>query len=73
MGDGLAASMSFKNEYGVSVVRFNGSYGYPNLWELAVLHNGKLCYDTDITDDVMGHLSEERVTEVMEEVQSLNL
>ena len=75
---GLSAKMNFDNGYGVSVVRFKlsddwyGSYtSNENEWELAVLYNDKLCYDTPITDDVMGHLLKEDVTRIMKEVQDL--
>ena len=42
-----------------------------NEWELAVLKNGAICYNTHITDDVMGYLLEEDVTRVMIQVQEL--
>lgn len=79
---GLMSSIFFDNGYGVSVVRFEispGHYGSytsnENEWELAVLKGNKdnnhICYDTEITDDVLRHLSEDEVTEVMQKVQSL--
>ena len=71
IGDGVQAIMNFKNGYGVSVVKFSGSYGYPNLWELGVLYGGDLTYNTPITEDVMGNLSENEVSEVMLKVQKL--
>jgi hypothetical protein len=40
-------------------------------WELAVFHKGSICYDTPITDDVLGHLSDDAVTKVMGKVQRL--
>lgn len=40
-------------------------------WEVAILKNGSICYDTHITDDVIGHCSEDRVTEIMQKVQEL--
>ncbi len=44
-------------------------------WELAVLFGNKdswdLTYNTPITEDVMGHLSENEVSEVMLKVQEL--
>ena len=82
-GDGLWGRMFFPNGYGVSVVRFKiplfGEYGSytsnENEWELAVLKGTEeescLCYDTPVTNDVMGHLSAPEVTEIMEQVQSL--
>lgn len=82
-GDGLHAVIFFPNGYGVSVVRFKTSMisGYGSYtsneteWELAVIHgNAKsftLIYDTDITGDVLGYLSDNEVTETMKKVQDL--
>ncbi len=81
-GTGLHALIFFKNGYGVSVVRFElaGGFGYGSYtnneseWELAVLFGNKnsweISYNTPITDDVMGYLSEEKVTDVMLRVQN---
>jgi len=71
IGNGVQAIIKFNNKYGVSVVKFNGSYGYPSLWELAVLYEENITYSTDITDDVIGWLSDEDVSEVMAKVQKL--
>lgn len=71
IGDGVQARMDFKNGYGVSVIKFNGSYGYPNFWEVAVMYKGSLTYDTPITDDVLGWQTEDDVTNVMKQVQQL--
>ena len=71
IGNGVQARMDFPNGYGVSVVKFNGTYGYPDLWEVAIMYEGSLTYNTDITDDVLGHQTEEDVTEVMRKVQEL--
>lgn len=48
----------FPNGYGASVVRHSFSYGSEEgKWELGVLGpDGKLTYDTPITDDVIGWL-----------------
>lgn len=62
----------FDNGYGVSVVF--GSCFYSNgidTYEVAILHNGDLTYNTDITDDVIGYISESEVTEIMRQVQLL--
>lgn len=53
-----------------------GSYtNNESQWELAVLKgnekNSSLTYDTPITNDVIGYLSEDDVTEIMKQVQSL--
>lgn len=69
------ALATYPNGYGVSVVRFNGSYGWPELYELAVIEvNGdgwRLTYDTPIADDVIGFLTPEGVSEIMEKVAAL--
>lgn len=74
--DGIHALTFFPNGYGVSVVRFPGSYGYAEgLYEVAVLKGTaddyELCYDTPVTDDVMGHRDEQDIENIMEEVSSL--
>jgi len=70
--DGIRARHQFANGYGGSVVRFNGSYGYAQgLYELAVVHDGELVYDTPITDDVLGHLTEEDVTAALAQIAAL--
>jgi len=70
--DAKHASLNFGNGYGVSVVF--GDMFYSNgidTYELAILRDGKLCYDTYITDDVMGYLTEGEITNVMIKRQEL--
>lgn len=72
ISNGIAARIFFDNGYGVSVVKFDGSYGFEDdLFELAVLDGGGITYSTDITDDVIGRLTESGVTDIMAKVQSL--
>ena len=62
----------FNNGYGASVVRGPGTYGYEEgLYELAVLKDGRLTYDTPITNDVIGYLTEEEVDEYLEKIKEL--
>jgi len=70
---GVKCRMVFENGYGVSVVSHTHSYGgSKGLFEIAVLgKDGDLTYDTPITNDVIGYLSREEVTGIMEQVQSL--
>ena len=70
---GKKTRMHFDNGYGVSVVSHSYSYGGKDgLFEIAVLDkDGNLTYDTPVTNDVIGYLTEEEVSGVMKEVQSL--
>ena len=71
-GGGVISRLYFENGYGVSVVKTNYSYGGKDgLYELAIFKNDELCYDTPITDDVMGYLSPEDVTDIMSKIQAL--
>jgi hypothetical protein len=80
--DGIHAKHEFDNGYGVSVLRFNitllsgevvqGSYGsLEGLYEVAVTKGGKPCYDTSISDGVIGHCDEAEVEDIMEKVSKL--
>ena len=69
---GKQARLDFENGYGVSVVIGAYTYGGDRgLYELAVMVDGDVCYDTPVTDDVEGSLSPEQVTELMCQVQKL--
>lgn len=65
------ALMDFPNGYGISVVTGEHAYANTNTYEVAVLNNDALCYDTPITDDVVGHCTESKVTEIMKQIQKL--
>lgn len=72
IGNGQHAILNFDNGYGVSVLL--GKLFYSNgidTYELGVLKNDHLCYDTPITDDVLGYLTKGGVTKVMERIQKL--
>ena len=66
----------FDNDYGASVIR-GGSYSYGGL-EVAVLrfHSGDeegfdICYDTPITDDVIGYLEEDQLNQLLADIEAL--
>ena len=71
---GVKSRMTFENGYGVSVVSHSYSYGGKDgLFEIAVLDkDGNLTYDTAVTNDVIGYLNPDDVTDVMKQVQKLN-
>ena len=69
---GIQARIFFDNGYGASVIRSPYSYGgNQGLYELAVIKDNNLCYDTPITDDVLGYLTEDQVTDYLRQIQEL--
>ncbi len=70
---GVVARIMFENSYGASIAQTPFSYGGDEgLYELAVLDSdGHLTYETSITDDVEGYLTEDEVTKLMEQIQNL--
>jgi len=70
-GDGTIAKITFANGYGASVIRFPHSLGWPDLYELAVVHEGKVDSTTPITDNVLGHLTPNEVTNALREIADL--
>ena len=71
-----AARIMFDNGYGASVVIGPHTYGGEDgLYELAVIlgSDGKLTYDTPVTDDVEGYLTEDEVTKLLEQIQNLEI
>jgi hypothetical protein len=69
---GIVSRTEFDNGYEVSVVKSKYTYGGDiGLYELAIFKDGEICYDTPITNDVIGYLRPVDVTEVMEKIQKL--
>jgi len=69
--DAKQAKLEFGNGYGVSVLSGGAFYTSPGTYELGVTKDGSLTYKSGITKEVLGYLSEKRVTEVMKQVQDL--
>jgi hypothetical protein len=71
--NGVMSRTMFENGYGASVVKGEYTYGGKDgLYELAVLDsNGDLTYETPITSDVEGYLTEDEVTKLLEQIQLL--
>jgi hypothetical protein len=73
---GIVSRIFFENGYGASVVRGQYTYGgSQGLYELAVVkgtaEDSELCYDTPITEDILGYLTEDDVTEALRQIQEL--
>src|SRR5258706_10272290 len=85
-GKGIQRLYFYPNGYGASLVKFGwvwsdgkfcwGHHGNAKTWELAVLKGSKITglhitYKTPITNDVMGHLTDEEVEVVLDKIQRL--
>lgn len=74
---GIHYLFRFPNNYGASVIKFYGSYGYKDdLWELAVIyfynsHKYDISYSTPITRDVLGCLTDADVVDALEKISQL--
>ncbi len=83
---GLQRIYRFENGYGASVVRFwlddtKDFFSHTendSQWELAVIkfhgdnpHDFKICYDTPITEDVIGYLEEDDVEKLLNKISRL--
>ena len=70
---GTQRIFSFPNSpYEASVVCHKFSYGGDlGLFELAVYKNGKICYTSGITRNVIGHLTEEEVQKLIKQIADL--
>lgn len=72
LNGGMQKEYKFDNGYGASVVCSPYSYGgTQGLWEIAVLHSDEIVYDTPVTDDVIGYLSETEVEEILDQIEAL--
>lgn len=62
----------FDNDYSASVVSNAMTYGgNEGLFEVAVLKDGKIVYDTPVTNDVVGWLDFAGVANILAEIKAL--
>ena len=75
MGMGKQCIVQFPNGYGASIVQGPHTYGGDKgLYELAVFgKDGQITYDTPITSDVLGYLSEQEVEQTLSDIKNLEL
>jgi hypothetical protein len=77
INNGIQKVYKFPNNYGASVIRHDYSHGNEGgLWELAVIEfypneSWDITYDTPITDDVLGYLTDKDVLDILEKIKSL--
>lgn len=74
MGMGKQCIVQYSNGYGASIVQGPHTYGgKDDLYELAVLgKDGEITYDTSITNDVLGYLSEAEVEKTLLNIKNLD-
>jgi hypothetical protein len=69
-GLGHQWKFGFPNGYQASVI--DDGYGHESgRYELAVMHEGSIVYDTPVTDDVLGFLSEDEVVAALDQIAAL--
>ena len=67
---GWVIQWDFPNGYGASIACHDGTYGQEP--ELAVKRGENLCYDTPITNDIVGHLTLIEAVETLVKVRGLH-
>lgn len=68
---GEHAVARFPNGYGASVIRGGPFYTRGGTYEIGVLRGESLCYDSGLTEDVFGYLSEEEANKVLADIEAL--
>lgn len=73
-GMGKQCIVQFPNGYGASIVQGFHTYGgSQGLYELAVFgKDGGITYDTPITNDVLGYLTEQDVEKTLTDIKNLD-
>jgi len=64
---GFIAQGNYENGYGISILpEYDGCH-----YEVAILKNGKICYDTPITNDVLRFVDVDGVHQIILKVKNL--
>lgn len=63
--------VDFPNGYRASVLRGEGFYTANGTYEIAVMRGKRIVYDTPVTSDVLGYLSEAEADAVLAEIAAL--
>jgi len=70
-GPNQRATIVFPNGFGASILNGVGCSVKDTTYELAVLDGNNLCYDTHITDDVLGWQTEEEINVALKQIAEL--
>jgi hypothetical protein len=72
MNLGYQKFVEFDNGYTASIVSNDMSYGSDRgLFEIAILHNQDIVYDTGLTEDVIGFLDFQGVADTLKKIEQL--
>src|SRR6056300_2055672 len=64
--------VEFENGYGASIISHDSSYGGDHgLFEVAVLHDDIIVYDTPVTHDTIGWLDFAGVAAILKDIEQL--
>jgi len=64
--------VEFENGYAASIISHDGSYGGDQgLFEVAVLHDDLIVYDTPVTNDTIGWLDFAGVAAILKDIEEL--
>ena len=69
---GIMLRFRFPNNYGASVVKHKGSYGYPESYEIGILYNDELYYHSLIANDIIGHVNPKDVGMILLQIKGLD-
>lgn len=71
-GKAYQAYMDFDNGYGISVIYGLGAFCNNNgqNWEVAIMKDGKICYDTPLANNVLEYQTKEDINRIMKVLQN---
>jgi len=78
LNGGTQSLYRFPNGFGASVIQGPYTYGGPaGLWEVGVVTfdsdgGWELTYDTAVTDDVVGHLDDDELADLLTRISNLD-
>lgn len=58
------------NGYGISVVNGEGTYSSVNSYEVAILHNEELCYNSPIAEDILGYQTPDDINKILSTIST---
>ena len=70
--EGYRRKIDYPNGYSASIISNDYSYGGDRgLFEVAVIHDEIIVYDTPVTKDVVGHLDFAGVCNILKDIEEL--